>query len=105
MTFEKNRFYKMRLDCGDEILKMIDDAIKDYATVNKTHLNNLFHCVIMAQDENNDNYQFCKALTEWCLGLADTAKLIIDQAEAGQIVINTVEDVIKILPDFDYKKG
>lgn len=100
-ALKKEKYSRMRDECYKEIPFIIQKAIYEYGS----GINDLMMCVILAGDETHEHYVFCKAILGWVVDLSETANLIINQAEAGEILISTVDDVIKLLPDFDYKKG
>ena len=100
-ALEKEKYDGLRDACHDEIQGMVQDVIDDYGY----GINDLMMCLIISGKETNEHYVFCKAILDWVVDLSETANLIINQAEAGEILISTVEDVVKLLPEFDYKKG
>ena len=100
-ALKKEKYALLRDECYREIPFIIQKAIYEYGS----GINDLMMCVILAGDETHEHYVFCKAILGWVVDLSETANLIINQAEAGEILISTVDDVIKLLPEFDYKRG
>lgn len=100
-ALKKDKYDWLRNSCHDEMQGMAQDAIDDYGS----GVSDLMTCVLIAGKEDHDHYEFCKALLDWIIDLSDTITLVINQAEAGEILVSTVDDIIKLLPDFGYKKG
>ena len=99
-ALKKEKYEGLRNACHGEIQGMAQDEIDNYGA----GLNDLTMCLIISREETHEHYGFCKALLDWVVDAHDTAKLIIDQAEVGEVLISAVGDVIKLLPDFKFSK-
>lgn len=99
-ALKKEKYDGLRNACHGEIQGMAQDEIDNYGA----GINDLTMCLIISGKETHEHYGFCKALLDWVVDAHDTAKLIIDQAEVGEVLISAVGDVIKLLPDFKFSK-
>ncbi len=103
IEYSENANDRLKKECETAIEALIQSKVDAYNAANKLSLRDAATCAIYAPVDGYTHQAFCKAIWAWNVEVWETARLLLDRALAGEIVVTSSDDVFALLPEFQFE--